>query len=190
MLLNFHDIETTGFMDGDAHRIVEIAMVIVDLQQVDGVWVAEQRGEFERRINPMRSIPPATTAIHGIANSDVMDCPTLDKIAPTLAAILARADLWVAHNGKWFDGPFMRREFTRCGVPLVVRPIFDTMLEGRFALPDGKVPTLGELCWALDVPYDPEKAHAALYDVQVMRDCVLRGLNLGAFSLPTILSHK
>ena len=183
MLLNFLDIETTGFLDQDSHRIVEIAMIMTEIQHGAGGWQAVDRGQVERRINPERSIPPASTAVHGIAAADLMGCPTLEKLAPPLAAVMGRADMWVAHNGKNFDGPFLHREFARCGVRLPIKPIFDTMLEGRFALPDGKVPTLGELCWALDVPYDKTKAHAALYDVQVMRDCLLRGLNLGAFKL-------
>jgi hypothetical protein len=68
--------------------------------------------------------------------------------------------------------------------------VFDTMLHGRGATDDGKIPTLGELCYALDVPYDKAQAHAALYDVRVNLQAFLRGWKLGHFQVPALDQMK
>jgi DNA polymerase-3 subunit epsilon len=59
------------------------------------------------------------------------------------------------------------------------------MLMGRFATPMGTVPNLGALCWALDIPYDPTKAHAADYDVDCTAQAFFRGLDWGWFKIET-----
>lgn len=57
------------------------------------------------------------------------------------------------------------------------------MVQGRWATPMGKYPSLKELCFACDVPYDPEKAHGAEYDVDMMMQSFLFGYKLGFFKV-------
>lgn len=170
------DIETTGLEPGD-HRIVEIYV---------GLWRLETRAlvfELNQRLNPERTIPPETTRIHGITLADVADKPIWKEMAPAVSKILAKADLHVAHNGREFDRPFVDHELKRVGIDPVERPMVDTMLEGRWATPNGSIPSLAALCFACDVPYDPSKAHAADYDVRVMMDCFFAGLDWGFFKI-------
>ncbi len=58
------------------------------------------------------------------------------------------------------------------------------MKNGRWATANGKNPKLGELCWALQVDYDPALAHAAEYDVQKTAECLWRGVDAGLYKLP------
>jgi len=68
--------------------------------------------------------------------------------------------------------------------------VFDTMTEGRWATPDGKLPKLQELCFALEVEYDTNKAHAAEYDVDVMMECLWKGIDCGFFTLPKSIRQE
>lgn len=68
----FFDLETTG-VDTAKDRIVEISMVKV---MPDGEEIVKTR-----KINPGIHIPEEATAIHGITDEDVKDCPTFAQIA-------------------------------------------------------------------------------------------------------------
>lgn len=174
------DIETTGLDQSKGHRVIEVAMSLYDLD------TRTLRGKFVQRINPQRSIDPGAQAVHGITFDMLTGCPTWEEVAPKVAKIMRASHLLVAHNGQGFDLPFIAGELLRIGVGIPNVPCFDTMLEGRWATPMGKVPNLGELCFACGVDYDKALAHAADYDVQVMMDCFFLGYDRGFFK-PTLL---
>lgn len=180
MRIGVFDTETTG-VKVDSDRICEIALIMFDLDSGKTVL------RYSRRIQPQMKIPAKVTAIHGIADADVMTAPTFHQVAQGIKMLFEKADVIVGHNIVSFDCPLIVAEFARVGITKLDRwpMIVDTMLEGRWATADGKVPTLGELCWALDVPYDPALAHGALYDVSCNLECFLEGLRLGLFQLPT-----
>ena len=67
------------------------------------------------RINPERPIPPESTAIHGITDDDVKDCPTFKAVAKTLAAQIEGCDL-AGYNSNRFDIPLLAEEFLRADV--------------------------------------------------------------------------
>ncbi|WP_342234587.1 3'-5' exonuclease [Inquilinus sp. OTU3971] len=174
-VINFTDIETTGLEQAKGHRIIEICC---------STYIAATRKKvftWTKRINPMRSIDAKAQAVHKISLADLAGCPTWDVVAPDVAKILGRTALLVAHNGNSFDFPFIGMELMRIGITPPDIQSFDTMVEGRWATATGKVPTLGELAYACDVPYDPEAAHAAEYDVDVMAECFWRGVDFGFF---------
>ena len=104
--LVFFDLETTG-IDIAKDRIVEISMVKV---MPNGEEIVKTR-----RINPGMPIPPESTAIHGITDEDVKDCPTFKEIAKSLAAQIEGCDL-AGFNSNRFDIPMLAEEFLRAGV--------------------------------------------------------------------------
>jgi DNA polymerase III subunit epsilon len=173
------DLESTG-VDPATDRIVEVAVVVMELE------TGLTRLRFERRVNPGQHIPAGAVEVHGISDADVMGAPDFRSLAPGIVTLLSKVDLIVAHNGEAFDGPLLVHEILRAGVSRMgtLPPVFDTMLAGRGCTSDGKVPTLGELCFALDVDYDPARAHGALYDVEVLLAAFRRGWELGVFALP------
>ena len=104
--LVFFDLETTG-IDIAKDRIVEISMVKV---MPNGEEIVKTR-----RINPGMPIPPESTAIHGITDEDVKDCPKFKEIAKSLAAQIEGCDL-AGFNSNRFDIPMLAEEFLRAGV--------------------------------------------------------------------------
>lgn len=102
----FFDLETTG-IDVAKDRIVEICYIKI-----------EPNGNEESRsmrINPTVHIPEQASAIHGIYDDDVRDCPTFKEIAPTLAETFKGCDL-AGFNSNRFDIPLLIEEFMRAGV--------------------------------------------------------------------------
>lgn len=102
----FFDLETTG-IDLSRDRIVEISLVKIS-----------PNGDQElktRRINPEMPIPPEATAIHGITDDDVKDCPRFKEIAKSLAQYIEGCDLG-GYNSNKFDIPMLVEEFLRADV--------------------------------------------------------------------------
>jgi DNA polymerase-3 subunit epsilon len=106
--LVFFDLETTG-INISRDRIVEISYLKV---HPDG-----KEESKTRRINPETPIPPEATAIHGITDEDVKDCPKFREIAKSLAAQLEGCDL-AGFNSNRFDIPLLAEEFLRAGVDI------------------------------------------------------------------------
>jgi len=109
----FFDLETTGIKVA-TDRIVEISILRL---QIDG-----SSQTLTKRINPEMPIPPEVTAIHGITDDDVKDCPTFKQVAHELAQFLENCDL-AGYNSNHFDIPLLVEEFLRAD--------FDFDLKGR-----------------------------------------------------------
>ncbi len=99
----FIDLETTGVNIG-SDRIVEISIFKL---LPDG-----QEEVHTFRINPTIHIPAETSAIHGIFDKDVKDCPTFKELAPKLFQIIDPCDL-AGYNSNKFDIPLLVEEFLR-----------------------------------------------------------------------------
>ena len=106
--LLFFDLETTG-INIVKDRIIEISYVKVSPNG------KEESRPF--RVNPGMPIPPESTAIHGITDEDVKDCPTFKEIAKTLAKQIEGCDL-AGYNSNRFDIPMLAEEFLRAGVDI------------------------------------------------------------------------
>ena len=106
--LLFFDLETTG-INIVKDRIIEISYVKVSPNG------KEESRTF--RVNPGMPIPLESTAIHGITDEDVKDCPTFKEIAKTLAKQIEGCDL-AGYNSNRFDIPMLAEEFLRAGVDI------------------------------------------------------------------------
>ena len=102
----FFDLETTG-VDTARDRIVEISMVKV---MPDGEEITKTR-----RLNPGMHIPEEASAIHGITDDDVRDCPTFAQVARSLEQFIRGCDFG-GFNSNRFDLPVLVEEFLRAGV--------------------------------------------------------------------------
>ena len=175
-VLNFLDLETTGFKADKGDRIVEVAMLLAELE------TGREYGRIVYRVNPERSMPEGAFNVHGISAEALKSEPKWGVVAPKIVRLLEKTDVLVAHNMN-FDGPFMATELMRIKQPVPDMQTFCTMEAGRWACPTGKNPTLGELCWALGIEYNKDEAHAAMYDVLVMKDAFFKGRTVGKFQL-------
>ena len=102
------DIESTG-TSPRKDRIIELAAIKV-----------APDGSEERRtwlLNPEMPIPPETTAIHGITDEIVKDCPTFADKADEIFEFFKGADL-SGFNADRFDIPCLEEEFARVGLNL------------------------------------------------------------------------
>lgn len=176
MRVVFLDTETTGFVEPE-HRLVEFYGEVWDMK-------ARQRLDLlDQRIDPKRSMPIEAQRVHNISMSDLIGQPEWPTVAPAIMAMIQGADLAVAHNAE-FDREFLNMELRRIGLATPSTPWFCTMENASWATPIGKKASLSELCYAMEVPYDPSLAHAASYDVGVMRECFFRAVDWGFFTLP------
>ncbi len=106
--LVFFDLETTG-INIVKDRIIEISYVKVFPNG------KEEARTF--RVNPGMPIPPESTAIHGIKDEDVKDCPTFKEIAKSFASQIEGCDL-AGYNSNRFDIPMLVEEFLRADVDI------------------------------------------------------------------------
>ena len=99
------DIESTGIMP-QRDRIVEIAVL--------KVFPDGRTQNTVRRLNPEMPIPPGATAVHGITDDDVKECPVFSLIAEKLFNYIDGCDL-CGYNITGFDIPMLEAEFKRAG---------------------------------------------------------------------------
>lgn len=177
-LANFIDIESTGVNEPE-ERIIEIACQLADLDTEQLV------AEHVWRCNPLRKINAKAQKVHGIRLDELEHEPLWDQVAPLVRGVIEdpEVQLMVAHNGDFFDFPFIDRELVRVGHQIVWPRKFDTMTNARWATANGKNPRLGELATCLDIPYDPSNAHAASYDVSVMRLSFFEARRIGFLNI-------
>lgn len=106
--LVFFDLETTG-TNINSDRIVEICYL--------KVYPNGNEESKTMRINPEMHIPEASSAIHGIYDGDVADCPTFKDVAKKIASDIEGCDL-AGFNSNRFDIPVLAEEFLRTGVDI------------------------------------------------------------------------
>ena len=106
--LVFFDLETTG-TNINSDRIVEICYL--------KVYPNGNEESKTMRINPEMHIPEASSAIHGIYDADVADCPTFKDVAKKIASDIEGCDL-AGFNSNRFDIPVLAEEFLRAGVDI------------------------------------------------------------------------
>ena len=100
------DLETTG-TSISLDRIIELSVIKI---YPDGSEETKTR-----RINPGMHIPEASTAVHGITDEDVKDCPSFAQIAKDLFRWIEGCDL-IGFNSNRFDVPMLAEEFLRAGI--------------------------------------------------------------------------
>lgn len=104
----FFDLETTG-TNIVTDRIVEISYLKIS---------PNGREESKTiRINPEMHIPEQVTAIHGITDEDVADCPRFKEVAREIARDFEGCDL-AGYNSNRFDIPLLAEEFLRAEVDI------------------------------------------------------------------------
>lgn len=100
------DLETTG-TSITKDRIVELSIIKIYPNGDEEVKT--------RRINPEMPIPAEATAVHGISDEDVKDCPTFKQVAQSLYDWIKGCDI-IGFNSNRFDVPFLVEELLRAGV--------------------------------------------------------------------------
>lgn len=169
----FADTETTGFDSDPESRVVEVAWIETD----DDFRIVDKVQSY---INPGRSIPPGSSAIHGITDTMVMESPDLHEFMMLDQQNTLKDDniVFVAHNAK-FD-----KHFLAPYLPKDVRTLC-TLRAVRSLYPDADSHKLATFMYmfGLDGTAKHEDLHGALTDVSVMLEvvkelCVRAGTDL------------
>ncbi len=108
--LCFFDIESTG-LNVTKDRIVEISFIRL---QPDG-----SQQEKHYLLNPLIPISAEASAIHGITDEKVANCPSFAEVAADMHEFIGQADL-AGFNALKFDIPMLLEEFARVGIDLQV----------------------------------------------------------------------
>lgn len=102
----FFDLETTG-VDVAKDRIVEICLL--------KIYPSGNEESKVMRINPTIHIPEESSAVHGIHDEDVANCPTFKDVAEDIWNFIKDCDLG-GFNSNHFDIPMLVEEFLRVGI--------------------------------------------------------------------------
>ncbi len=157
------DTETTGLDPGAGDEIIQLGAV----RLVNGKVL---RGEcFDQLVDPLRTIPAATIAIHGITQERVAGKP---RIADVLRAFhaFARETVLVAHNAA-FDMRFLQVKERLSGARFD-QPVLDTLLLSAVVHPNQESHSLEAIAERFGVTVSGR--HTALGDAMVTADVFLR----------------
>ena len=149
------DLETTG-LNPDNDRIIEVA---VSKFTFDGTLES-----FETLINPQRTIPDETIAIHHITQDMVRGKPLVDAVLPDVLKLIGN-EIIVGH-GISLDIAFVMAACRQYGVPnrLNSNLFIDTL---RLARLYGESPTNSLQVLRQHFNIQSEGAHRAMSDVSV-----------------------
>ncbi|KAF8018348.1 hypothetical protein BT93_H3286 [Corymbia citriodora subsp. variegata] len=184
------DLETTGF-SSQSERIIEIA-----LQDFSG----GKNSTFQSLVNPERSVPNAY--VHGITTHMVSrpDVPRMKDLIPMLLQFVRSCEksgglvLFIAHNARRFDVPFLLEEFNRNYFPIPANWLFmDTLPLAREVMESkGTEPSASVSLQSLREYYGIRlagSAHRAMSDVKSL-SAILRKLTRDLKILPSDLVQR
>lgn len=113
--LVFFDLETTG-LNIASDRIVELSYYKVFPNGTsEGKTFRVKPVQMMLGQEVQLHISEEASAVHGIYDEDLVDCPTFKEIVPELVKVLEDADL-AGYNSNHFDLPLLAEEMMRAGV--------------------------------------------------------------------------
>ena len=113
--LVFFDLETTG-INIASDRIVELSYhkLFPNGSSESKTWRVKPV-IMKDGVEEQMHIPAEASAVHGIYDDDLKDCPTFRQIASDVAKVLEGCDL-AGYNSAHFDLPLLAEEFARTDV--------------------------------------------------------------------------
>lgn len=148
------DLEMTG-LDPQRDEIVEVAAI-----PVTGFEMGEEPG-FYSEIEPERSVPAATKAVHGLHGRELAAAPNAQSVLPELAKLFYNK-IVIAHN-VGVDVAFLRAKSKKIGIMPPSRPMIDTMKLAGAIWPGKNRIGLDELLRMFDIERTQQR-HNALDD--------------------------
>jgi DNA polymerase III subunit epsilon len=148
------DFETTGLSPGMGDRATEIAVVLMEGEQVVD--------RFQSLMNAGVRISAFIEAYTGISNAMIATAPPAESVMADASRFVGRRPM-VAHNAS-FDRRFWQAELERCDRP-ADEPFACTMLLSRRLYPQAPNYRLGSLAQFHALPASG-RAHRAMADAE------------------------
>lgn len=158
------DTETTGLDLRHKDRVISIGAC----RLLKGRLLAQDT--FNQKVNPGRSIPAASTRIHGLTDEDVEKSPPLKVVLPRFREYVGRGIL-VAHNAA-FDLLAISQDAEELGLDFTM-PILDTLLLSRGLDANLEDHGLDALAERFNLSFPPGTRHTALGDARVTAELLL-----------------
>lgn len=158
------DTETTGLELRKGDKVISIGACRI----VNGRLLAQE--VFDQKVNPGRSIPPASTKIHGLVDADVEKSPPMSVVLPRFREFVGNAVL-VAHNAA-FDLLAVTQEGSEMGIEFTM-PVLDTLLISRGLDENLEGHGLDALAKRFQLTFPPNTRHTALGDARVTAELLL-----------------
>ena len=157
------DTETTGLNPAEGDEIIALGAVRI----LNGRLLAGET--FESLVDPQRSLPEASVAVHGITREMLAGQPAIDAVLPRFRRF-AEDTVLVGHNAA-FDMRFLQLKEAQTGVRFE-QPVLDTLLLSAVAHPEQGSHSLEEIAARLGV--NVVGRHTALGDALVPGEVFLR----------------
>jgi DNA polymerase-3 subunit epsilon len=150
------DTETTGFKAYAGDEICSIALIELHGTEPTGNC-------YNSLVDPGRSIPPESTAIHGLRDIDVKGAPVIEQILIDVADFIGESTIIGHHIG--FDLRFLNRILQKELLCRLKNPWLDTMLLYHAA--SGRVGhySLDEVATSMNISL--ENRHTAIGDAHI-----------------------
>ena len=158
------DTETTGLELRKGDKIISMGACRI----VNGRLLAQE--VFDQKVNPGRTIPPASTKIHGLVDADVEKSPPISIVLPRFREFVGNGVL-VAHNAA-FDLLAVTLEGDETGIEFTM-PVLDTLLLSRGLDENLEGHSLDALAKRFQLTFPPNTRHTALGDARVTAELLL-----------------
>ena len=153
------DIETTGLEYKEGHKIIEIACMEVSNFVPTGKI-------YHTYINPERESSSSAKEKHGILDDSLKDKKLFREIVPNFLEFIKNSPI-VAHNGLYFDIPFLNHELKSNNFNILKNPVVDTLILAKKKFPSSPA-NLDALCRRFDIDLSIRKKHGALVDSKLL----------------------
>ena len=153
------DIETTGLEYKEGEKIIEIACVELSNFLPTGKI-------YQTFINPERKSNSSAKEKHGISDDFLKDKKLFREIASDFLKFIKNSPI-IAHNGLFFDVPFLNYELKSNKFNILKNPIVDTLILAKEKFP-GALANLDALCRRFDIDLSVRKTHNALIDAKLL----------------------
>ena len=153
------DIETTGLEYKEGHKIIEIACMELSNFLLTGKT-------YHTYINPEKESSASAREKHGISDDFLKDKKLFREIVPVFLEFIKNSPI-VAHNGLYFDIPFLNHELKSNNFNILKNPVVDTLVLAKKKFPTSPA-NLDALCRRFDIDLSIRKKHGALIDSKLL----------------------